>query len=258
MSRTDRILLAAILAFGAWMFVSPMGIASGDAYRDNDWFTDRAMDAMARDALLHHHQLPIRSHLVGGGFPTVGHPFDGSWSPTILPVLLFGDVIGVKVNLLLLLLLGSWGIWGLARSWLGLGPPAAALSTLGFAFSGWLPSMMLVGFYPQCLFLVTPAILRLLWVEDRRRPRSLILAGFLLFLLLQQAGNAVLAVAFFVALATWLERDLASRRKQGAGTAPGPADHGPARLRSGAGQLGPGGRGLGPGCARVRGRARPA
>jgi len=200
-----RLLVAAILVFCGWMFVHPFGIASDDAYRDNDWFTDRAFDALAREALLHHHQLPLRSHQLGGGFPTLGHPFDGASSPTLLPALLLGDVIGTKVVLSLLLLLGSWGIWGLARRWLGVGPPAAALATLAFAFSGWLPSMLLVGFYPQAFYLLTPAILRLLWVEEERRWLSLLLAGALFSLLVCQAGNAALAVAFFVAVATWLK-----------------------------------------------------
>ncbi len=206
MQRTHLLVAAGVVAFAAWMFVHPFGIGSADPYRDNDWFTDRTYDVLARDALLHHHQLPIRSHLLGGGFPTIGHPFDGSWAPTLLPVILFGDVIGVKVNLLLLMLLGAWGMWGLARGWLGVGPPAAALAALGFAFSGWLPSMMLVGFYPQCLYLLTPALLRLLWVDAEHAPRrSTLLAGFVLFLLLQQAGNATLAVAWFVGVATWLK-----------------------------------------------------
>jgi len=205
-SRTHWILVAAIAAFAAWAFVHPMGIASDDAYRDNDWFTDRTFDVAARDALLHHHQLPLRSHQLGGGYPTIGHPFDGSWAPTLLPTLLLGDVLGVKVVLLLLLLVGSWGMWGLARGWLGVGPPAAALAALAFAYSGWLPSMWLVGFYPQVLYLLTPALLRLFWIESEEHPRrSILLAGFLLFLLLQQAGNAALAVAWFVGIATWLK-----------------------------------------------------
>ncbi|MCP4870495.1 MAG: hypothetical protein GY898_17465 [Proteobacteria bacterium] len=206
MTRTHWILAAAIVAFAAWSLVHPMGIASDDAYRDNDWFTDRMFDAAAREALLTHHQLPIRSHQLGGGYPTIGHPFDGSWAPTLLPTLLLGDVLGVKVVLALLLLIGSWGMWGLARSWLGVGPPAAALAALAFAYSGWLPSMWLVGFYPQVLYLLTPALLRLFWIESEERPRSsILLAGFLLFLLLQQAGNAALAVAWFVGVATWLK-----------------------------------------------------
>ena len=196
-----RVVAAATLAFCVWMLVHPLGIGSGDPYRDNDWFTDRVFDVLARDALLEHGQLPLRSHLLGGGFPTLGHPFDGAVSPTLLPTLLLGDVLGVKLVLALLLLLGTWGVWGLARRELGLGEVGAAFAALAFAWAGWLPSMLLVGFYPQCFYLVTPAILRLLWRGDRR---GVLLGGALFALPLCQAGNAALAIGWLVALASLL------------------------------------------------------
>ena len=196
-----RAVTAACLAFCAWMFLHPLGIASGDPYRDNDWFTDRVFDVLARDALLQHGQLPLRSHLLGGGYPTLGHPFDGAFSPTLLPTLLLGDVLGVKVVLALLLLLGTWGVWGLAREELGMGETGAAFAALAFAWAGWLPSMLLVGFYPQCFYLLTPAILRLLWRGDRR---GVLLGGTLFFLPLTQAGNGALAIGWAVAIASLL------------------------------------------------------
>jgi len=183
------------------MFLHPLGIASDDPYRDNDWFTDRVFDVLARDAVLNHGQLPLRSHLVGGGYPTAGHPFDGSMSPTLLPVLAFGDVIGVKLVLCGLWLAAAWGCWGLTRRWMGLDPPAAAVGTLALLWSGQVPSMLLVGFYPQAFYLLTPVLLRLLWVE--RGPRAHLLAGAAFALLVGQAGNAAVAVAIGVALLTW-------------------------------------------------------
>lgn len=196
-----RAVAAATLAFCGWMLLHPLGIASDDPYRDNDWFTDRVFDVLARDALLHHGQLPLRSHLVGGGFPTLGHPFDGAFSPTLLPTLLFGDVIGVKVVLASLMLIGVWGVWGLARRELGLGETASAFAALAFAFAGWLPSMLLVGFYPQCFYLLAPAILRLLLRGDRR---GVLLGGALFFLPLTQAGNAALAIGWGVGVSALL------------------------------------------------------
>lgn len=215
-ARFPRGLAWAVLALCAWAWISPLGIASDDPYRDNDWFTDRAFDVLAREAWLGG-ELPLRSHRVGGGFPTIGHPFDGAFSPTILPVLAFGDVLGVKVVLAVLWLLGAWGMWGLARGWAALSAPASAVATLAFAWAGWVPSMLLVGFYPQCFYLLVPAILRLLWVDagpaapspaaDLGRPATLLAllgAGALLTLLLLQAGNALLAVGVFLAFATWV------------------------------------------------------
>jgi len=202
-----------VLLFCAPMFATPDGFVSGDLYRDNDWLTDRYYDLAARRAILEHGVFPLRSELIGGGYPTIGHPFDGSWAPTLLAILLFGPVIGVKVNLALLLLLGAGGVFALGRRWLDLPVAAAAFAAAAFALSGWLPSMMLVGFWPQALYCVTPAILALLLSE---RPSSRILAGALFFLLLQQGGRGVAAVGAFLAAATWVRASVDTGWNRGA------------------------------------------
>jgi hypothetical protein len=43
------------------------------------------------------------------------HPIDGSWAPTIVAVLLFGDILGVKLNLLLFLIIGVLGVHAIAQ-----------------------------------------------------------------------------------------------------------------------------------------------
>jgi hypothetical protein len=191
----------AVLAIGSGMLSEPFGIRSGDPFRDNDWLNCRSFDVHSRVALLEHGQFPLRSHLLGGGFPTIAHPSDGSWSPTLLAILLFGDVLGVKVNLLLLMLLGGWGILGLARH-AGVGEGGARWAAALFVLSGWLPSMLLVGFYNQAFFLLAPAVARLL-LDGRRS--SLLWAGALLAVVLQQGGHAFPATCYFLGLVAWFE-----------------------------------------------------
>jgi len=196
------VVVAGVVLFAAPMFTVPDGIASGDAFRDNDWLNCRCFDLITRDALLDHGQLPLRSHLIGGGFPVVAHPSDGSWAPTLLAVLLFGDVIGVKLNLLAMLLVGTWGLYGLARRWLGLSRAPSVFAALLFAFSGWAPAMLLVGFYNQAFYLLAPAVLWLL-VSGVGRPARLLWAGLLLAVILQQGGNAFPTVCHFLGLVCW-------------------------------------------------------
>ncbi len=190
------------IAFSAPMFLHPEGIASGDAFRDNDWLNCRSFDLLATRALREDGQFPLRSHLVGGGFPTIIHPSDSSWAPTLPAVLLLGDVLGVKVNLTLLLVVGALGVYGLARRWARLARFPAAFAALLFAFSGWMPSMMLVGFYHQAFYLPIPAVLWLL-LTSPGRPHRLLLAGFLLFVVLQQGGHALPASLHFLGFALW-------------------------------------------------------
>ena len=200
--RPSLVLALATVVFGAAMFIEPMGIASGEAFRDNDWLNCRSFDVLSRIALLEHGQFPFRSHLIGGGFPTFAHPSDGSWAPTLIPVLLFGDVIGVKINLLVLLFLGAWGTARIAR-WLGLGPEASTYAGLAMLLSGWAPSMLLVGFYNQAFYLLAPAILALL-LEAKDRASNVLLAGFLYFVVLQQGGHAFPAIGYALGVATLL------------------------------------------------------
>ena len=200
---TGLLLLGATALFLWPMFAVPLGNASGDEFRDNDWLNCRAFDVMARQAILEHGQFPLRSHLVGGGFPTVAHPSDASWAPTLPAGLLLGDVLGGKVNLALLFLAGVLGVFGLARRWLELSVPAALFAALLFGFSGWAPSMLLVGFYHQAFFLLCPAVLYFL-VRGQARPDRLLWAGLLLFIILQQGGHAVSTVCYFLGLTLWL------------------------------------------------------
>ena len=204
------LIVGATLAIGLSMFAEPLGIASSDEFRNNDWLNCRSFDVLTRRALVEDGEFPLRTHLLGGGFPVIAHPSDGSWAPTIVPVLLFGDVIGVKINILLFLLAGGWGIWLLAHRILEMGVGGSLFAALLFLVSGWLPSMLLVGFYNQLFFLVTPLVLYLL-LDSPGRPDRLIAAGFLLCLVLQQGGHAFPAVCFFCGLCCWLfattERD---------------------------------------------------
>jgi len=206
------VLTAATLFFLAPMVTVPGGIASGDAYRDNDWLNCRSFDAISRQAILEHGQFPLRSHLVGGGFPIVAHPSDGSWAPTILAVLLLGDVAGVKLNLALLFLAGVFGVYLLARRWLELPLPAALFAALCFAFSAWAPSMLLVGFYHQAFYLLVPLILYL-FLTSLGRPGRLLWAGLLLCFVLQQGGHAFAVICYFLGVVAWL---LAAGSSQGA------------------------------------------
>ncbi|MEE2829891.1 MAG: hypothetical protein VX498_11940 [Myxococcota bacterium] len=197
------VVLGSVLLIGLSMFAEPQGIASADEFRNNDWLNCRSFDVLSRRALLEDGEFPLRTHLIGGGFPVAAHPSDGSWSPTLLAVLLFGDAVGVKINILILMFLGSWGVWLLGRRHLGLDTPGALFAACLFAFSGWLPSMLLVGFYNQVFYLLVPLVLYLV-LEGRERADRLVLAGFLLLLVLQQGGHAFPASVFFLGVVCWL------------------------------------------------------
>ncbi|MCP4868135.1 MAG: hypothetical protein GY898_05405 [Proteobacteria bacterium] len=207
-ARPRLLLVVLCIVFGASAaFVNPMGIAGRDEFRNNDWLNCRSFDVLTRRALLEDGEWPLRTHLLGGGFPVAAHPSDGSWAPTIIAVLLFGDVVGVKLNLLLFLIVGSLGMHAIARRWLGLSEEAALIAGALFAVSGWLPSMWLVGFYNQLFYLLCPAIF-FLFVSSGEEPRDrglmkVLLGALLLAFVLQQGGHAFPAIVFFLGVTAW-------------------------------------------------------
>ena len=192
--------LGLALLFCSTMFVHPEGLRQGDDYRDEDWLHDISFSFTLREGLLSYGELPLRSHLVGGGYPILGHPNDGTLSPLSLPFIVLPPGWAVRLNLVLLLWGGTLGVFGLARSQLGLGRGGATLAAAAFAFSGWFPSMMLAGFYVQSLYLLTPTALYLLARPGPGLAPALA-AGLLLVPVLLQGGTALPAILHFLAVA---------------------------------------------------------
>jgi hypothetical protein len=191
------------LVFCAPLAMNLSGLRQGDAFRDEDWLHDISFSFYLKEGLLTHQEFPLRTHLVGGGYPILGHPSDGTMSPFSLPFLLLSPEIAVRVNLLVLLWLGTLGIYGLARKELHLSDGPALVAAAAFAFSGWFPSFMLAGFYVQAFYLLSPLILYLL-LSPGHTLRSSLLAGLLLCPVLFQAGTGLAAVAHFLAVASFL------------------------------------------------------
>ena len=173
------------------MFYTPLGFTSGDAYRSHDWQIAATHDALFRDAVLEHGQFPLRSHLVGGGYPVIGHPSDGSLSPMILPSLLLGERLGLKVNLVMAMVLGALGVFLLARNVVGIGGLGPLLAALGFVVAGWHPSRVLVGYYESTFYLFFPMMLYLLLTAGRSPGRLVLAAALTATCFMQVLGGAV-------------------------------------------------------------------
>lgn len=179
------------LAFCSPIFAEPYGFSSGESYRAHDWFIAATHDALTRDTLLGHGQLPARSHLVGGGYPVVGHPSDGSYSPFILPSLLLGEVLGLKLNLVIALLLGGIGVYLLARRSFGLERGGPLLAAVAFVMAGWHPSRVLVGYYESTFYLLFPLMLHLILAAGRSYRHLALGAALTAACVMQVLGGAV-------------------------------------------------------------------
>ncbi len=162
--------------------VSPLAFEHIDAASSNDdWTQIFAFQAYLADQLLSIGSIPQRSHILGGGFPIIGHPEYPVLSPLILPVWLFGPVMGVRVASAVYFLLGVFGMW----SWLRarrFDVEVAAYGTLVYATCGWFVAIMASGNFPQIYYLWLPLWLWLVVPSTPSAPRldaRLILAALL-------------------------------------------------------------------------------
>ena len=209
MKRADLAGVAAVLVAAAWQLAplyrvpwATRAIIGSDSYRSHDWLEVAKLDHYARVALLEFGRFPLWNPLLAGGHPQFAHPSDGSASPLFLSSLLFGETLGMKLNVGLVGLLGAFGMWLLVRRALGMSAAAAVLGGVGYAWAGWLPSRLAVGFYEACLMAAWPLILALwLMPGDRsaRRKRWLA-ASLLLWALAIQLQLAVPVLVLWMAL----------------------------------------------------------
>lgn len=202
------VLLAALVLWQVGPMISPhyfgSAILGTDSYRSHDWLEVAKLDRYARESLLEWKSFPLWNPLLAGGMPQLAHPSDGSSSPLILSSLALGEIRGMKLNVVLVALLGTLGMFFLLRRSLDLSVPAAFVGAAGYAWAGWLPSRVAVGFYESCLMAAWPAILAL-WLAPgtmRERRRRWVLAALLLWTLAIQLQLAVpVLVLLMVSLA---------------------------------------------------------
>jgi hypothetical protein len=187
-------------------------ILGTDSYRSHDWLEVAKFDHFARRSLLEEHVVPWWNPLLAGGLPQAAHPSDGSLSPLIIPSLLFGEAFGMKINIVLVALLGTLGVWFLGRRTLDLGIPAAFVAGLAYAWSGWLPARVAVGFYESCLMTAWPAILAL-WLapgETTARRKRWCFAALVLWACALQLQLAVPVFVLLMAI-LWGSQAVVSR-----------------------------------------------
>ncbi|MCP4872127.1 MAG: hypothetical protein GY898_25760 [Proteobacteria bacterium] len=179
-ARRDQLLralpYAVALAVCLPLLLRPRAIINADSYRAFDWLEAAKFNWYARHALLSEGLPAFWNPYLEGGIPSFGHPSDGTASPFFGVTMIFGEGLGMKINALLLLLLGTFGVAGLARDQLKLGPLPTAFAATAFAGAGWIPSRLAVGFYESLFLMVVPAVLWLVLRSAQRGPNAMGLA----------------------------------------------------------------------------------
>jgi hypothetical protein len=80
-----------------------------------DWDQFTFWNAVPRETLLRYHQFPLWNPYANGGNVLLAHPQSSFLSPFFVCVLIFGPVGGLKLQIIIHLILGLWGMYVLGR-----------------------------------------------------------------------------------------------------------------------------------------------
>lgn len=145
-----------------------------DYWGQYDW-DDLFYCGLERVTVLKYHQLPLWNPYVGGGNLMLAHPHSSLFSPFFIPILIFGELLGMKINIIIFLLFGMLGMYFLSRK-LRLSEFSSFLSGIIFMCSSWYPLKMLLGHIYECNIAWVPWVL-LFYLKSLEKKRFIICAS---------------------------------------------------------------------------------
>jgi len=189
---------AVILVAAIAIIVCVPLIMSGDLVSHNsDFLLYASYHRLARRSLVDHGQWPVRSHLMGGGYPLAGEPESPVFSPSFLLTLCLGEVRGLKAFAVFTYVALGLGMYWLTRETFGLGCHASVFSAVLMVLSGWPSGRVVSGNYSELCYVFVP-ILIVLWFRTVERRGSLLGVGVLLAAIMTDGRQAWFAIMVFL------------------------------------------------------------
>ncbi|MBI1910713.1 MAG: hypothetical protein HYS21_01795 [Deltaproteobacteria bacterium] len=128
---------AVILALLSFIYISP--IFSNFSYIGlSDWDSQLFYYAAPLKTILEYHQFPLWNPYACGGMPMLASPELSFLAPPYIFPLLFGEVAGVKFQIIFYTIIGMWGMYFLSRT-LGFGRYSSFAAPIIFMLSSWYP-----------------------------------------------------------------------------------------------------------------------
>ena len=185
------------VVLGAAVFSSTLLVRPHHLSHDHDWLLHVARYAFVRKSVLEFGQFPYWSPYFGGGYPILGDPAGAAMTPQVPFVLVWGEVLGLKIFVVCLVLVQATGMYAFARRGLAMARGGSAFAALLLTFASNLPMRN----WDELAYGLLPLML-LLAARVRKRPRCLWLLAALLAVALPQGkqcwGLIVLYLILFV------------------------------------------------------------
>jgi len=162
-----------------------------------DWDVNIESQAIPKRMITVYHQFPLWNPYITGGTPFLADP---TWSQflslTLIPVLLFGEVIGIKISILIHVLIGTFGMYLLSRYY-KLKDPICMLPSFIFMLSGFYASQLVVGHIWILIVAFIPYVF-LFYLKSFDDRKNIIFASIFLALMLLAGTHIFLFTSLFL------------------------------------------------------------
>lgn len=171
----------------------------------SDWDLFCFWDELPRSTLAHYGQFPLWNAYANGGRPYFANPTTGFLRPTSIFPLLFGCVIGLKIEVLVMIFIGMLGMFFLMKQYKAT-TPAGIFAAALFGLSGYFALRIAEGHLPVLQFLWFPYIFLFLLKSFSDKKYLFVSSIFLSFMIFGGGiAYAVLpAFAFLVSYCVFL------------------------------------------------------
>lgn len=170
-------------------------------YSCGDGESYQTINAVIRTTLLEYRQLPFWNPYSGGGNVLWAHPESNFLSPLFLPILVWGAVVGVKVQILMYYLIGSLGMYVLCRT-LGMRIVSALFAAVLFSYNNYLANHLNIGYFVWMTIMWLPWVC---WgyVRSVFERKYIVWGALFLCLILFEGGvhNLIMIVSFLAVYA---------------------------------------------------------
>ena len=175
-----------IFAVLAFITVSPIFSNIGN-WGANDWDQHFFYYEAARKSIVDYGQMPLWNPWYCGGNALMAHPESVALYPLFLLNLLFGTVIGLKLQIFLHLIIGMFGMWLVSR-YFKLAKYSCYVPALVFMLSSWFASRMFVGHTLYLTFTLLPFVF-LFYLKSLRKTKFVVIAALFLMLMVFGGGT---------------------------------------------------------------------
>lgn len=166
-----------VLSVLALTYISPIFVNINNI-GVSDWDSQFFYHAAPLKTILTYHQFPLWNPYNCGGSPMLASPELSFLSPAYIFVLLFGEVVGIKLIIAFFTLLGMWGMYFLSRT-LGLGRLSSYLPPVVYIVSSWYALRITEGHSGFLPFALLPFVIAFyIRANEGRGIKEYVLAGF--------------------------------------------------------------------------------